>query len=36
MAEIQRRFKPGTIRESIISRELPPPRICCAAFRQEG
>jgi S-adenosylmethionine decarboxylase len=36
VAEIQRRFEPKTLRQSVIPREMPPPRQCCAAFRKEG
>jgi S-adenosylmethionine decarboxylase len=36
VAEIQRRFEPKTLRQSVLSRELPQPRICCSAFRKEG
>ena len=36
IAEVKRRFEPKTVKLSIIPRELPPPRLCCAAFRKEG
>lgn len=34
--ELSRRFEPGHMISSIIPRELPPPRLCCADFRKEG
>lgn len=34
IAELQRRFSPKKIVSSVIDRELPSPRISCAAFRK--